>query len=300
MNCNNKLSVAIIGSGNIGMDLVYKIKRSAFLECEWIVGRNPESKNLSKLKKMGYQVSSDGIKTLIDNPYNFDIVFDATTAQAHMAHAPILKRMGKFAIDLTPARVGEICVPCLNEDDCLNCDNVNMVTCGGQATVPLAYAVSKVIDRIKYIEMVSTIASQSAGKGTRENIDEYIHTTNSALRRFTGVNNVKSMMVLNPTDPPVTMRNTLYIEGEEFDLDEISEATEKIIKRISKYVPGYKMIVEPTILDKGILAITVQVEGSGDYLPKYAGNLDIITCAAVEIAERKAREILLQEGAVPF
>ena len=295
-----KINVAIIGSGNIGMDLIYKIKRSNVLRCEWIVGRDPNSVNLNKLRKMGYQTSSDGIKTLASNPYNYDIVFDATTAQAHKAHAPILYRLGKYTIDLTPARIGEICVPCLNGESCLNCNNINMVTCGGQATVPLAYAISKVTPNIKYIEMVSTISSFSAGKGTRDNIDEYIHTTNSALRKFTGINNVKAMMVLNPADPPITMRNTLYVEADKFDVHEVYKSIVWIADRIKQYVPGYKILFEPTMLTDTILTVSAQVEGSGDYLPRYAGNLDIITCAAIEMAEKKAREILLKEGATPF
>lgn len=296
----DKIKVAIIGSGNIGMDLLYKIKRSKVLECEWLIGRNPKSENLKLAKKMGYKVSAKGIQTIIENPDCCDIVFDATSADAHISHAAVLKRLKKYTVDLTPARVGCLCVPCLNGDRCMDKENVNMVTCGGQAIVPMAYAVTSVIPDVEYVEMVSTIASGSAGAGTRANIDEYIHTTTLALKQFTQVERTKAMMVLNPAIPPITMRNTLYIVSRKIDLPKVTKSVERMEKIIQDYVPGYRIIVSPTMLQEDILTITIQVEGSGDYLPRYAGNLDIITCAAIEIAEKKARELLRIERSCPF
>lgn len=295
-----KVRVAIIGSGNIGMDLLYKIKRSSVLKCEYLVGRNPESENLKLAKKMGYRTSAKGIQVIADDPDCCDIVFDATSAEAHISHAAVLKRLKKYTVDLTPARVGKLCVPCLNGDECIDEVNVNMVTCGGQAIVPMAYAVTRVTETVRYVEMVSTIASGSAGAGTRANIDEYIHTTSLALKTFTRVKNTKAMMVLNPAEPPITMRNTLYVVSDQIDLPKVTRSVEQMEKTIQEYVPGYRVIVMPTMLQEDTLTLTVQVEGSGDYLPRYAGNLDIITCAAVEMAEKRAREILRIERSCPF
>lgn len=296
----DKIKVGIIGSGNIGMDLLYKIKHSKVLKCEWLIGRNPNSKNLKIAEKMGYKISTMGIQTIVDNANDIDIVFDATSAEAHKIHATILKKMGKFTVDLTPAQMGKLCVPCLNSNECIQYDNVNMVTCGGQAVVPIAFAITNVVSDVKYIEMVSTISSNSAGTGTRENIDEYIQTTTLALKQFTNVPKTKAMLVLNPAVPPIIMRNTLYVVADKFDLNKVKKSVILMEKRIQEYVPGYKIILYPVILTNNILTLTIQVEGSGDYLPQYAGNLDIITCAAIEIAEKKAREILCIERSYPF
>ena len=194
----------------------------------------------------------------------------------------------------------KLCVPCLNSNECIQYDNVNMVTCGGQAVVPIAFAITNVVSDVKYIEMVSTISSNSAGTGTRENIDEYIQTTTLALKQFTNVPKTKAMLVLNPAVPPIIMRNTLYVVADKFDLNKVKKSVILMEKRIQEYVPGYKIILYPVILTNNILTLTIQVEGSGDYLPQYAGNLDIITCAAIEIAEKKAREILCIERSYPF
>ncbi len=296
----DKIKVGIIGSGNIGMDLLYKIKHSKVLKCEWLIGRNPNSKNLKVAEKMGYKISTMGIQTIVDNANDINIVFDATSAEAHKIHATILKKMGKFTVDLTPAQMGKLCVPCLNSNECIQYDNVNMVTCGGQAVVPIAFAITNVVSDVKYIEMVSTISSNSAGTGTRENIDEYIQTTTLALKQFTNVPKTKAMLVLNPAVPPIIMRNTLYVVADKFDLNKVKKSVILMEKRIQEYVPGYKIILYPVILTNNILTLTIQVEGSGDYLPQYAGNLDIITCAAIEIAEKKAREILCIERSYPF
>jgi len=245
---------------------------------------------------MGYNVSAASVQAIVDDPYCCDIVFDATTADAHKCAAPILRKLGKFVIDLTPSKVGKLCIPCLNGDECLNVDNVNMVTCGGQSIVPFANAVVKACGSAKYVESNSVIASLSAGTGTRANIDEYVHTTAAALRQFSGVSQTKSMIVLNPADPPIKMRNTLYVETDNPDIGKSAEAVASMEKVIQSYVPGFKVIVPPSLFADNIITVSTQVSGSCDFLPEYAGNLDIITCAAIEIAEKYAAKVMLQEG----
>jgi len=296
----NKIKVAIIGSGNIGMNLLYKIKRSGVLECVYFIGRNSESENLSVAKHMGYRVSHDSIEAIIREPDCCDIVFDATSAESHRKNASILRKMDKFVVDLTPSKVGKLCIPCLNWEDSIKADNVNMITCGGQAMVPIAYALKKACSKIKYLETVSTISSISAGAGTRQNIDEYVKTTSMALKEFTGISNTKAMIVLNPAEPPIIMRNTLYAVVENPDINKMKAEVKLMEKQIQQYIPGYRVIIEPTIFDEGVITVTVQVEGSGDFLPSYAGNLDIITCAGIEIAEHYARNLICKEEACPF
>lgn len=295
----DKIKCAIIGPGNIGMNLLFKIRKSRLLECTLVVGRNPESAGIKNAKKMGVGVSTNSLQALVEHERDFDIVFDATNAASHKAAAPILRKLNKFAIDLTPSKVGRLCIPCLNKDECLGEMNVNMVTCGGQSMVPIATAMRAVCPDIRYFEVISTIASASAGAGTRENIDDYVLTTRQALYQFSSVEKAKSMIVLNPADPPVVMKNTLYAMTDQVDLQSVTEAVSKMEGRINKYVPGFRVIVPPTMMEENIIAVTAQVEGTGDYLPKYAGNLDIITCAAVEMAEHYAIR-LLEQGGIPF
>ncbi len=283
----SKIKVAIIGTGNIGTDILLKIKRSNVLECGMFAGRNPDSKGIAIAKEMGVPTSTDSINAIVNNPDCCDIVFDATSANVHKLNAPILKELGKFAIDLTPARVGKMCVPVINLDECLEEDNVNLITCGGQATTPIAYAISKVHPDVKYIEIVATIASKSAGKGTRDNIDEFTQTTRDALTEFTGTDKTKAIIVLNPAEPPITMHNTVYALIDNPDMDAIRKAVFEMEQKIKRYVPGYKIVLPPTY-ESGRVTTTLQVVGLGDYLPKYSGNLDIITCAAIEIAENYA------------
>ena len=239
---------------------------------------------------MGIPVSTDSINAIIENPKCCDIVFDATSASVHRRNAPILKKLKKFAIDLTPAHVGKMCIPVLNMEECLEADNVNLITCGGQATVPIACAISQVHPNTKYIEVVATIASKSAGAGTRNNIDEFTQATRDALTEFTGIQNTKAIIVLNPAEPPITMRNTIFALIDHPDIMAIREKVKETEKEIRKYVPGYKIIVEP-VYENGRVTTSLEVTGMGDFLPKYAGNLDIITCSAIEIAERYAKKI---------
>lgn len=290
-----KLKVAIIGTGNIGADLLMKLQRSEFLECSRFIGKNANSANLQMARNMGIHVSDKSIRELLDHPDCCDIVFDATSANAHVIHAPILERLGVFTIDLTPSQIGKPCVPEINYEECLNEKNINLITCGGQTTIPIANAISKICPKIQYIETVSTIASKSAGMGTRDNIDEFIETTSGALRNFTGVERTKSILILNSAQPPINMRNTIYIQVDDPPMDEIKRVVKRIEKRMQEFVPGYQVIVPPTFID-GIVAVTIQVKGKGDYLPEYSGNLDIITCAGVEMAERYARLVIGREA----
>lgn len=289
---SSKVKVGIIGTGNIGTDLLMKVLKSDKLECGIFAGRNLESQGMLRAQKLGVTVTDESINYIVDNPKCCDIVFDATTAATHLIHAPILKRLGKFAIDLTPSHVGEFCIPAINIDRALNTYNVNLVTCGGQATVPIAYAISKIHPNIKYIEIVATIASRSAGQGTRNNIDEFTQTTREALSYFTGIKKTKAIITLNPAEPPITMHNTVYAVIEKPDMREITKNVKDMEREIQKYVPGYRILNGP-IYENGRVTITLQVVGSGDFLPKYSGNLDIITCAAVEIAEKYVK---LREG----
>lgn len=270
------------------MDLLLKIERSPFLECSLVTGRNLESKGLFLARSKGISVSDQSIRAIEENPSCCDIVFDATSANAHMKHSVILRQMKKFTVDLTPAKAGDFCIPVLNLESCLTLDNVNMVTCGGQAIVPVAKAITDIHPETSYIETVSTIASKSAGMGTRENIDEFTQTTKDALAHFSMAVRTKSIILLNPAEPPVIMRNTLYALIENPNMEKIRESVANMALRLQEYVPGYRVILEP-IFENGRVTTTIEVIGSGDYLPVYAGNLDIITCAAVRVGEYYAQ-----------
>lgn len=287
-----KVKAGIIGTGNIGTDLLLKLQRSPILECGIFTGRNPDSAGIKLAKEMGVPTSTDSIGAIEKNPGICDIVFDATSASVHFVNAPILKRLGKFAIDLTPAHVGKMCVPVLNMQECMDVDNVNLITCGGQATAPIAYAISRVHPDVKYIEIVATIASKSAGAGTRNNIDEFTQATRESLSEFTGIRDTKAIIVLNPAQPPITMHNTVYALIDKPDMEAIRRSVDEMAAKIRRYVPGYRIAMEP-VYENGRVTTSLQVVGLGDYLPKYAGNLDIITCAAVEIAENYARTKIL-------
>ena len=286
-----KIKVGILGTGNIGTDILIKLKRSDILECGMFAGISHDSKGIEMAKAMSVPISYDSINAFVNNPNCCDIIFDATSASAHIANETIFKRLNKYVIDLTPSNIGKKCVPFINGDDCLDVKEINLITCGGQGTIPIAYAISKIHPEIKYIEIVATIASKSAGIGTRNNIDEFTQTTSDALKEFTGIKNSKAIIVLNPAEPPITMHNTIYALIDNPKITEITEEVKKIEKEIRKYVPGYKVTVMPTY-DNGKLTTMVEVTGLGDYLPKYAGNLDIITCAAIEMAEKYAERIV--------
>lgn len=287
-----KIKVGIIGTGNIGTDLLIKVQRSKVLECGIFAGQNPKSEGIKAAKSMGVNTSYDSINAIVDNSEICDIVFDATSAQAHLIHAPILKKLNLFTIDMTPSRVGKMCVPLLNLEECLNSQNVNMVTCGGQDTVPVISTIMKIHPRTKYVEIVSSIASKSAGIATRENIDEYTQTTSEGIKAFTKVPVAKAIIILNPSEPPIVMHNTIYAKVDKPNLVKLSVELKMIVAKIRQYVPGFKIIAGP-VFENNRLTVINEVRGLGDFLPVWAGNLDIINCAAVKVAEEYATRKLL-------
>lgn len=284
------LRVAIIGTGNIGTDLLLKVQRSELLECALFVGRNLGSTGMRKAIELGVPVSDLSIDAIADAPDELDLVFDATSALDARRHWEILSALGIPVIDLTPAKLGKLCIPALNLADCAHEPNLCMITCGGQAAVPLASCVIRTHAHVDYVEIVSTSASRSVGPATRINIDEYLATTEAAVRRFCGVPRAKTILIVNPSSPPITMQNTVFAKTDEVDLPALCEAVEEMVARVQRYVPGYRLVMPP-LYENGRIAMTVQISGAGDYLPSYAGNLDIITCAAVAAAEERARAL---------
>lgn len=283
-----KLNVAILGSGNIGTDLLLKTLRSPFLKCTLLIGRNMESNGMRRARELSVPVSDRSIDAIVDNPDTCDLVFDATSARDHLVHWPILERLGKFVIDMTPSKVGHMCVPALGDFGHGNHANINMVSCGGQAVIPLAVALRSVHAEIGYIEVVSSIASKSAGPATRANLDQYVETTEEALRHFSRCAQAKAILNLNPAEPPIDMQTTLFATVPHPRIDVLRPAIEDAVRRIQAYVPGYELIVPPSVQD-GRVTIMVKVRGRGDYLPTYAGNLDIVNCAAISVAEQYAQ-----------
>ena len=300
-----KTKVAIIGSGNIGTDLMCKITRlSDVVEIGAFVGIDAESDGLKRAKKMGIVTTAGGIDGLVSLP-EFDdisIVFDATSAIAHERHDEVLRRHGRTIIDLTPAAIGPYTVPAVNGDANLDEPNVNMVTCGGQATIPIVAAVNR-IAHVRYAEIVASIASKSAGPGTRANIDEFTETTSAAIVKVGGADRGKAIIVLNPAEPPLIMRDTVYCLVESADLDAIQISVETMVSQVQQYVPGYRLkqkvqferlrhpIRIPEMngdFDGLKVSIFLEVEGAGHYLAAYAGNLDIMTSAALQTAEKIA------------
>ncbi|MFV0550405.1 MAG: acetaldehyde dehydrogenase (acetylating) [Anaerorhabdus sp.] len=282
----NKVKVAIIGPGNIGTDLMYKVMKSDYLEMKLMVGI-VESEGIKRAQSLGFETSLNGIEDIIKDD-EIKIVFDATSAKAHMKNAPLLKAANKIVLDMTPAAVGSYVVPCVNLDQLTDEDNFNMVTCGGQATVPIAYAIHRAAES-EYTEIVSCISSKSAGPGTRANIDEFTETTSNALEKIGGTKKGKAIIILNPAEPPIIMTNTIYSIVKNPDLEKITASVHDIVKQIQKYVPGYRLRTEPMISGNKVTVI-VEVEGAGDFLPTYSGNLDIINSAAIEVAEKIAKE----------
>jgi acetaldehyde dehydrogenase (acetylating) len=281
-----KIKVGIIGPGNIGTDLMYKILRSPKLELRLLAGIIPESDGLKRAAALGVPTTADGIYPLLDDK-EIQIVFDATGAKPHLKHAPLLEQAGKFAIDLTPAAVGPYVVPAVNMGAHFDSPNINLVTCGGQATIPMVAAVARVAP-VVYGEIVATIASKSAGPGTRQNIDEFTKTTARGVEVVGGAQKGKAIIILNPAEPPIIMRDTIYCELEHpVDEEIIRQSVYDMVKTVQSYVPGYRLKVPPLV--QGCLVTTmIEVEGAGDYLPKYSGNLDIMTAAALGVGERLA------------
>lgn len=291
----SKIKCALIGPGNIGTDLLAKLKRSEVLEPVWMVGIDPESDGLKRAKEMGLNTTAEGVDGLL--PYvardGVQIAFDATSAYVHAENSRKLNELGVVMIDLTPAAIGPYCVPPVNLSEHIGKQemNVNMVTCGGQATIPMVAAVSRV-QPVSYGEIVATVSSRSVGPGTRKNIDEFTRTTAGAVEKIGGAKKGKAIIVINPAEPPLMMRDTVHclVEGEPKEA-EITASVHAMIAEVQKYVQGYRLVNGP-VFDGQRVSVFLEVEGLGDYLPKYAGNLDIMTAAAAQTAEEIAREIL--------
>jgi acetaldehyde dehydrogenase len=301
---NNKVKVAILGSGNIGSDLMFKILRApGHMELALLTGIEPQSEGLARARTLGINASHDGIQPILDDP-EIKIVFDATSAQAHVRHAKMLRDAGRIAIDLTPAARGPYVIPPVNLGAHMDEQNINLITCGGQATIPLVYAVSRVVP-VPYAEMISTVASLSAGPGTRQNIDEFTFITARGLEVIGGARQGKAIIILNPADPPILMRNTIYIllESDDVDRKAIVDSVEEMVAAVQAYVPGYRLKNEPVfeVRDtpegkRTLIALLLEVTGAGDFLPSYAGNLDIMTASARQVGELFAQKILGQEN----
>lgn len=267
-----------------------KVMRSEHMTCTLFAGRNFNSAGMKRANALGVTISDRGIEAIINDPAICDVVFDCTSAQAHTEHWAILNKLGKTVIDMTPAKLGELCVPAINAMECLDTGarNINMITCGGQASIPIANALSLVHSDIEYIEVASSIASRSAGPATRHNLDEYIETTQEALQKFSGARRTKAILILNPANPPIDMQTTIYAKIADPNLPAIQASVAAMVEKLKQYVPGYQLLVPPTI-EGGKIITTIKVLGAGDYLPQYAGNLDIINCAAIAMAERIAK-----------
>ena len=296
-----KVKAAIIGSGNIGTDLMIKmIKYPQNMELVAVVGIDANSEGLAMARERGVQTTHEGLEGLMALPVypEIGIVFDATSAYAHKVHDAALRADGKQVVDLTPAAIGPFTIPPVNMMDHLDQPNVNMVTCGGQATIPMVAAVSRVAP-VHYAEIVASVSSRSAGPGTRANIDEFTRTTAKAIEVVGGAKRGKAIIILNPAEPPLIMRDTVHcLTATEPDQAAITAAIEAMIEQVQRYVPGYKLVNGP-VFDGNRVSIFMEVEGLGDYLPKYAGNLDIMTAAAARTAEMFAEEILKGELVLP-
>ena len=301
----SKVTAAIVGSGNIGTDLLYKLLRSEWIEPRYMVGVDPASRGLALARDLGVEASHEGVDWLMSRPEPPGIVFEATSAYVHRENYPRYHDAGIKAVDLTPAAIGPFVIPPVNLVEHINQPNINMVTCGGQATIPMVYAVSRVVD-VDYAEIVATVSSVSAGPGTRQNIDEFTRTTSKAVEVLGGAKRGKAIIILNPADPPIIMRDTIFCSlPPDADRDKIDRSIRQMVESVQSYVPGYRLRTDPQFDEVpdgrgatlGRVAVFVEVEGAGDFLPPYAGNLDIMTAAAARVGDELARHIATSGGA---
>ena len=297
----HKPGVAIIGSGNIGTDLMIKVLRNAkHLDMVALAGIDPASDGLKRAERMGVATTTEGVEGLLALPQadDIDLIFDATSASAHLTNWQHIEPTGKRMLDLTPAAIGPYCVPIVNLDEHLDAPNLNMVTCGGQATIPMVYAVSRV-QAVEYGEIVATVGSKSVGPGTRKNIDEFTRTTAQAVAEVGGAGKGKAIIVINPAEPPLIMRDTVHcLLTDDPDEAAITASVQDMIAEVQRYVPGYRLVNGP-VFDGRRVSIFLEVEGLGDFLPKYAGNLDIMTAAGLRTAEMLAEAVQTGKFALP-
>ncbi len=294
-----KVTAAIVGPGNIGTDLLYKLLRSDVIEPRWMIGVDSSSEGLKLARDRGVEASHEGVDWLLKQDELPELIFEATSAYVHREYAPRYEEAGIKAIDLTPAAVGPAVIPPVNGEEHILAPNVNMITCGGQATIPMVYAVSRIAP-VPYAEIVASVSSASAGPGTRANIDEFTRTTSNGVMTIGGAEKGKAIIILNPAEPPMIMRDTIFCGvSADADRDAISQSVFDMAKSVQEYVPGYRLLQDPQFDDAteatmGMtkVSIFVEVEGAGDYLPPFAGNLDIMTAAATRVGESIAREIV--------
>jgi acetaldehyde dehydrogenase len=295
MTTTTKVIAAIVGSGNIGTDLLHTLRRSELIEPRYMVGVDPESKGLADARAMGVEASHEGVDWLLARPELPDIVFEATSAYVHVRNAPRYREAGIRAVDLTPAARGPFVVPPVNLEEHLDEPNVNMVTCGGQATIPIVHSVSRTVG-VDYAEIVATVSSASAGPGTRQNIDEFTRTTSRAVEVLGGASRGKAIIILNPAEPPMMMRDTIFCSlPAGADTGAVDKSIRQMVDEVATYVPGYRLRTDPQfdVMDDGTerVAVFIEVEGAGDFLPPYAGNLDIMTAAAAKVGDEIARHL---------
>ncbi|MDB1089742.1 acetaldehyde dehydrogenase (acetylating) [Streptomyces sp. ACA25] len=293
MNQKGRLPVAVLGAGLIGVDLAAKILRSESLDCGLVVARDGNAPGLRQAAALGLPTSAYGIRSILDAPEPFGVIFDATNASAHAEHAAQLRLLGAKLVDLTPSKVGRMVVPSVNGADALTCDNISMISCGGQASIPIVHAITRE-HAVDYVEVVTTAASPSVGRSTRLNLDEYVETTQEAVRDFTGVKNVKAILNVSPARPPATFRVAMSLRGEGLAAGSVEAAVKAAVEQVRTFVDGFR--VAATSVHDNTAFVAVEVTSSGDRIPWYAGNLDIINSAAVHVAERYAAAGLASIG----